>query len=44
MILAILNLPVAPMPPTKLGLNLTLGSGADVVSRGGQLGQPNGMI
>ena len=30
MILAILNLHVAPMPPTKFGLNLT---GADVFSR-----------
>ena len=38
MILAILILPVAPVPPTKLGLNLTLGSGADMVSRGGPLG------
>ena len=33
MILAILNLHVAPMPPTKFGLNLTKASGADVVSR-----------
>ena len=33
MILAILNLHVAPMPPIKFGLNLTWGSGADVVSR-----------
>ena len=33
MILAILNLYVAPMPPTKFGLNLTSGSEADVVSR-----------
>ena len=32
MILAILNLHVAPMPPTKFGLNLTKGSGAVVVS------------
>ena len=31
-ILAILNLHMAPMPPTKFGLNLTKGSGADVVS------------
>ena len=31
MILAILNLHVAPMPPTKFGLNLTWGSRADVV-------------
>ena len=28
MILAILNLHVAPMPPTKFGLNPTKGSGA----------------
>ena len=28
MILAILDLHVAPMPPTKLWLNLTYGSGA----------------
>ena len=33
MILAILNLHVAPMPSTKFGLNLTYGTGADVVSR-----------
>ena len=33
MILAILTLQVTPMPPTKFGLNLTLGLGADVVSR-----------
>ena len=33
MILVILTLHVAPMPPTKFGLNLTLGLGADVVSR-----------
>ena len=33
MISEILNLHVAPMPPTKFGLNLTKGSGADVVSR-----------
>ena len=33
MVLAILNLHVAPMPPTKFGLNLTHGSAADVVSR-----------
>ena len=32
-ILAILNLHVAPMPPTKFGLNLTEDSGADVVLR-----------
>ena len=38
MILAILNLPVAPMLPTKLGLNLTEGLGADMVSRDGPLG------
>ena len=33
MILAILNLHVAPMPSTKFGLDLTWGLGADVVSR-----------
>ena len=33
MFLSILSLHVAPMPPTKLGLNLTKGSGADVVPR-----------
>ena len=31
--LAILNLHVTPMPPTKFGLNLTYHSGADVVWR-----------
>ena len=31
--LAILNLNVVPMPATRFGLYLTLGSGADVVSR-----------
>ena len=33
MILAILNLYVAKMPPTKFGLNLTKSSEADVVLR-----------
>ena len=33
MFLSILSLHVAPMPPTKFGLNLTLGLGADLVSR-----------
>ena len=33
MILAILILHVAPMPSTRFSLNLTLGSGADVLSR-----------
>ena len=33
MILAILNLHVAPMPSTKFGLNLTYSLGADVISR-----------
>ena len=33
MILAILNLHVAPMPSNIFGLNLPWGSGADVVSR-----------
>ena len=33
MILAILNLHMAPMPPIKFGFNLTKDSGADVVSR-----------
>ena len=33
MILAVLNLHVAPMPPTKFGLNLNQGLGADVISR-----------
>ena len=56
MISEILNLHVAQMPPTKFGLNLTKGSGADVVSRisrwrpyqdghhGGHLGYRNGTI
>ena len=33
MFIAILNLHLAPMPPPKFRLNLTKGSGADVVSR-----------
>ena len=33
MILAILNLYVAPMPPIKFQLNLTYGFGADVIWR-----------
>ena len=32
-ILAILNLHMAPMPPTKFTLNLTYGLGGDVVRR-----------
>ena len=33
MVLAILNLQLAKMPPAKFGLNLTKGSEADVVLR-----------
>ena len=39
MIVAIQNFHVPPIPPIKFGLNLTLGLGADAISRCFQDGQ-----